>query len=344
MIRLNMMKLATVLFTLFLVFSSLSADAARRLGGGGSMGKQSSNVTQRQQNATPAQNTNQVQNANKPNVAGQAPNTPTPAAPKSRLAGILGGVAAGLGMAWLFSSLTGGAGGAMGGAIGSILMLALLAGAAFMLWNLYKRSKQSSQANYAFAGAARSSSPASTSYNPSHVGNDASARPWENQSTKFESSNSGSMIGAGINQTAAAGFNSLSGSQSWGIPADFDTAGFITAAKRNFALLQAAWDKSDVDTLRAMMTDEMASEIKNQLASRAKDASGVAYKTEIMSLDAQLLGIEDLGDEYLASVEFNGVIQETPFEGPQPFREVWNMSKAKTGSSGWLVAGVQALQ
>lgn len=341
MIRLNMMKLATVLFTLLLVFSSLSAEAARRLGGGGSMGKQSSNVTQRQQNAGPAQNTNQVQNTNKPNVAGQAPNTPTPAAPKSRLAGILGGVAAGLGMAWLFSSL---GGGALGGAIGSILMIALLAGAAFLLWKMLSRSKQSSQGKYAYAGAASSASPAPTSYNPSHVGNDASARPWENQSTKFESSNSGSMIGAGLNPTATTGFNSLSGSQSWGVPVDFDTAGFISAAKRNFALLQAAWDKSDVDTLRAMMTDEMASEIKNQLASRAKDASGVAYKTEIMSLDAQLLGIEDMGDEYLASVEFNGVIQETPFEGPQPFREVWNMSKAKTGASGWLVAGVQALQ
>lgn len=338
MIRLNMMKLATVLFTLFLVFSSLSAEAARRLGGGGSMGKQSSNVTQRQQNATPAQNTNQVQNANKPNVAG-----PTPAAPTKRPWGaMLGGIAAGLGMAWLFSSL---GGGALGSAIGSILMVALLAGAAFLLWKMFSRSKQSSQGKYAFAGAGAASS-APTSYNPSHVGNDASARPWENQNSKFESSNTGSMIGAGLNANANTntGFNSLSGSQSWGIPADFDTAGFISAAKRNFTLLQAAWDKSDVDTLRAMMTDEMASEIKNQLASRAKDASGVAYKTEIMSLDAQLLGIEDLGDEYLASVEFNGVIQETPFEGPQPFREVWNMSKAKTGSSGWLVAGVQALQ
>lgn len=77
MIRLNMMKLATVLFTLFLVFSSLSAEAARRLGGGGSMGKQSSNVTQRQQNAAPTQNTNQTQNANSPNVAGQTPAAPT---------------------------------------------------------------------------------------------------------------------------------------------------------------------------------------------------------------------------------------------------------------------------
>lgn len=341
MIRLNMMKLATVLFTLFLVFSSLSAEAARRLGGGGSMGKQSSNVTQRQQNTIPAQNTNQVQNANKPNVAGQ-----TPAAPTKRPWGaMLGGIAAGLGMAWLFSSL---GGGALGGAIGSILMIGLLVGAAFLAWKMFQRSKQSSKGNYAFAGAASSASPATTAYNPNHVGNDASARPWESQSSKFESANSGSMIGAGLNANANAnvnnGFSSLSGSQSWGVPTDFDTAGFIAASKRNFTLLQAAWDKSDVDTLRAMMTDEMASEIKNQLASRAKDASGVAYKTEIMSLEAQLLGIEDLGDEYLASVEFNGVIQETPFEGPQPFREVWNMSKSKMGASGWLVAGVQALQ
>ena len=61
-------------------------------------------------------------------------------------------------------------------------------------------------------------------------------------------------------------------------------------------------------------------------------------------LDAQLLGIEDLGDSYLASVEFNGMIREEPSAGPSPFREVWNMSKSRSGGSGWLVAGVQALQ
>ena len=30
--------------------------------------------------------------------------------------------------------------------------------------------------------------------------------------------------------------------------------------------------------------------------------------------------------------------------GPSPFREVWNMTKPVSGTSGWLVAGVQALQ
>jgi predicted lipid-binding transport protein (Tim44 family) len=55
------------------------------------------------------------------------------------------------------------------------------------------------------------------------------------------------------------------------------------------------------------------------------------------------LGIEELATEYMASVEFSGMIREEESVGPAPFREVWNMTKAKNGG-GWLVAGVQALQ
>jgi predicted lipid-binding transport protein (Tim44 family) len=46
----------------------------------------------------------------------------------------------------------------------------------------------------------------------------------------------------------------------------------------------------------------------------------------------------------MVSVEFSGMIREEPSAGPSPFREVWNMTKPKSGNSGWLVAGVQALQ
>ena len=63
---------------------------------------------------------------------------------------------------------------------------------------------------------------------------------------------------------------------------------------------------------------------------------------ELVEVDG--LGIEDLGDGYMASVEFSGLIREEPSSGPSPFREVWNMTKLKDGRSGWLVAGVQALQ
>jgi predicted lipid-binding transport protein (Tim44 family) len=61
-------------------------------------------------------------------------------------------------------------------------------------------------------------------------------------------------------------------------------------------------------------------------------------------LEALLLGIEQLPGEYMASVEFSGLIREERSAGPSPFREVWNMTKPDNGSTGWLVAGVQALQ
>jgi predicted lipid-binding transport protein (Tim44 family) len=140
------------------------------------------------------------------------------------------------------------------------------------------------------------------------------------------------MIGAALN-----------GSQTWGIPADFDVAGFVSAAKRNFVTLQDAWDRSDMAMLSSMMTDTMVAEIRSQLAERESQFPGQPNKTEVVMLEAQLLGIEEQADVYLASVEFNGMIREDAASGPSSFREVWNMSKSKQGG-GWLVAGVQALQ
>ncbi len=141
------------------------------------------------------------------------------------------------------------------------------------------------------------------------------------------------MIGAG-----------LTPAQGWSVPADFDSTGFLNAAKANFVSLQAAWDKSDIGALRAMMTDEMLEEINTQLADREGHTGGPANHTEVVMIEAKLLGIEDLGQGYMASVEFSGMIKEDPASGPNPFREVWNMTRTKSGNSGWLVAGVQALQ
>ena len=132
--------------------------------------------------------------------------------------------------------------------------------------------------------------------------------------------------------------------QSWSVPGAFDAPGFVATAKRNFMTLQEAWDRADIGTLRSMMTDEMLQEIRSQLAEREKHLAGQRNQTDVVMLDAQMLGIEDLGHDYMASVEFSGLIREQPSAGPSPFREVWNMTKPKDGSAGWLVAGVQALQ
>jgi len=247
---------------------------------------------------------------------------------------MLGGLAAGLGLAWLANSL------GLGGAFGQFLMFALLAMAIMAAIGFFMRRRNgTSNRPLAFQGAGAPAEQAMPPrpYNPDHVGNDASARPWERNTAAFEAGRQGQGSGVQIG-------SGLAGSQTWGVPAGFDTEGFLAAAKRNFVTLQEAWDRGDVASLRSMMTDEMLEEIKSQLSEREKQQGGVPNKTEVVMLEAQLLGIEDLGQDYMASVEFSGMIREEPGAGPSPFREVWNMTKPKVGSRGWLVAGVQALQ
>lgn len=308
---------------------------AKRMGGGSSLGRQSSNVTQRQATppAAPArQQTAQQQQPGQTNAA--------PAKKPSGVGAMLGGLAAGLGLAWLASSL------GLGEGFANILMIGLLVMAGLAIFRMVKRRSQAASASgagaapFAFQGNAPVPAAAGDVFNPPQykpekVGNDASARPWEQfgqAAPVAGAAAGGSMIGS-----------ALSGAQTWGIPADFDTEGFITAAKRNYLSLQAAWDAGDLATLRSMMTDEMLSEVRQQLAEREAEADGAANINEIEGLEAQLLGIEDQGDVYLASVEFSGMSREEQGAGLSPFREVWNMAKPKSGNGGWLVAGLQAL-
>jgi predicted lipid-binding transport protein (Tim44 family) len=340
-------KLMTLMLAGVMALGSLNAEAARRMGGGKSVGQQSNQVTKRdaapQTPAAPAQNAAPA-NAAKPAAA------PAAAAPKKPWGAMLGGLAAGLGLAWLASSL------GMGEAFGNILMALLIGVAVLAVIGMIMRarrggaSQMGGNSGLAYQGAGASAENPATykQYSPQNVGNDASARPWEGQNTRFDSSaasqSTGSMIGSGIGSGLnSSTTDSLSGSQTWGIPAGFDVDSFITAAKRNFVTLQDAWDRSDISALRSMMTDAMVVEIRNQLSEREAQFPGQPNKTEVVMLDAQLLGIEEQADAYLASVEFNGMIREDAASGPSPFREVWNMSKSKQGG-GWLVAGVQALQ
>ena len=337
-----MKKLGSFLLVCAMALVSVQADAAR-IGGGKSMGRQSNNVTQREAASpapgAPAQNANNA--AARPGAA-----APAAAAPKRPWGAMLGGLAAGLGLAWLAHSL------GLGAAFGNILLIGLLVLAAVVIWRVIaSRSKPagSRQGGFAFEGAggpANAGAPAQ--YSPGNVGNDASARPWERQNASFDTASAASG-GSSMAGAAGAGAGSmigsaLAGAQSWGIPAGFDSEGFLTAAKRNFVTLQDAWDRNDISTLRSMMTDSMVGEIQSQLAERETHTGSQPNKTDVVMLDAKLLGIEEAPDAYLASVEFSGMIREDASAGPSPFREVWNMTKSTDGRGGWLVAGVQALQ
>jgi predicted lipid-binding transport protein (Tim44 family) len=319
-----MMKFFSMMLVCSMVLSSTDA-LAKRMGGGKSFGKQSNQVTQR--DATPPAN-----NAAPASPAAQpgAVNRPANAAPASRPWGaMLGGLAAGLGLAWLASSL------GFGEGFGQVLMLLLAGVAIWLVVRMVMRSRQSNSGGMAYQGATAAQAP--RNYNSNNVGNDASARPWESNQTPFSaapaSASGGSMIGS-----------ALGGQQTWGVPAGFDVDGFIAASKTNFMTLQAAWDRGDISSLRSMMTDEMLAEIKTQLADREQASAGQPNVTEILALDARLLGIEELDDMYMASVEYNGLSREDAASSPSPFREVWNITRPKNGPGGWLVAGVQALE
>lgn len=326
------MKSWTLVLAIVLALTGLNAEAARRMGGGKSVGQQSSNVTQREATRAP---TAPAQNA----ATAPAPTPPAAMpAPKRPWGAMLGGLAAGLGLAWLAHSL------GMGEGFGQLLMFGLLALGVMMAVGWFMRRRQAGATGHtgplAYQGAAGAGTSTSSpsSYRPENVGNDASARPWERNTTTFDAAGaapqaSGSMIGS-----------ALLGSQNWGVPAGFDAEGFLKAAKANFVTLQAAWDVSDTKALRAMMTDDMLAEIQGQLGERDAQAGVPGAKTDVVMLNAELLGIEERASDYLASVEFSGMIREDPSAGPSPFREVWNMTKPKAGGAGWLVAGVQSMQ
>ena len=210
---------------------------------------------------------------------------------------------------------------------GIIVVLALAALAALWWWWRRREADTSLGPAMAFAGAGAGAGAATAprQYSPMNVGNDASARPWENSA---------------LPELSDLPPEAVSPPQ----PDDFDRGAFLEASKANFVLLQQAWDRADIPALRAMMTADMASLIQGQLAAREQAADVAVKQSEVVMLEAKLLGIEDLAAAWMASVEFSGLLREEPSSGPNPFREVWSITRPKGADAAWLVAGVQALQ
>ena len=125
----------------------------------------------------------------------------------------------------------------------------------------------------------------------------------------------------------------------WGVPGDFDQEAFLRHAKASFIRMQAAWDRGDTNDLREFTSPEVFAELKMQIQERG----GATDFTDVVTIDGQLLGIETTATDYLASVQFNGMIRSAPNAPAEPFVEVWNMSKPLSGQGGWVLAGIQQL-
>lgn len=118
-----------------------------------------------------------------------------------------------------------------------------------------------------------------------------------------------------------------------------DVEDFLHVARQSFVRMQAAWDAADLRALAALTTEQLLVDLQDQLAARGPGPNC----TEVLKLDARLLGIEEMAEAFVASVEFSGLIRERLDDGAAPFRELWLLANLKTAGRGWRLARVQAL-
>ncbi len=299
------LSLIAVVLTLGISTLALDAEAAKRMGGGKSMG------TQRNASPDKAPGT----------TAAQAPAAAAAAAPAAAAAskrswmGPLAGLAAGLGLAALASHL------GFGDELASMVMFGLLAFGIMAAVGFFMRKRAQARQG----GAANQDGLAYAGANPQ---GDASAQP--SQAYKVAMPAGGSMIGSALGGSPATAGT---------LPADFDAAGFERNAKVNFIRLQAANDAGNVEDIRQFTTPEMFAELKMALAERGT----ATQKTDVVSIEAKVIDVEEDADRYVVSVRFDGVLRDDSGSADESFSEVWHLTKSRQANSGWLLSGIQQI-
>ena len=326
----RLLSLLAVVFTLGLSTVAMDADAAKRMGSGKSLG------TQRQATADKAPPAASPTAAAAPAAAGAAA-----ASPKRSWMGPVAGLAAGLGLAALASHL------GFGDELASMVMMGLLAAAVMVAIGFIMRKR-------AAARQAGTAGPGGMQYSHAGAGNATGAGRLEQGTPAYKvampaggqgnstGSAIGSTIGSGIGSGIGAAVGSAAVAGNTGaslIPADFDTAGFERNAKVNFIRLQAANDAGDLDDIRQFTTPEMFAELKLELADRGT----ATQKTDVVSIDARVIEVDEDSSRYLVSVRFTGVMRDGTSEPDEAFDEIWHLMKSRSGNSGWVLSGIQQM-
>ncbi len=187
------------------------------------------------------------------------------------------------------------------GALGGILMALLAAGAVMFLLSKFRKPSIQPSPAMQYAGA-------------------AGQAPAEN---RFEQ------------QPIAGGVKT--GAMLSNIPADFPIEPFIRSAKTSFIRLQAANDRKDLDDIREYTTAEMFAEIAMQINERDNSPQ----ITNVLSINAQLLEVQNEADYAIASVRMSGELSENKGAAGS-FDEVWHVQKnLRDDKAVWLLAGIQ---
>ncbi len=297
-------------------FALPTESEAKRLGGGRSSGLQ---------RATPDAPAKAAPGA--PAQPAATPGTPgTPAATPAAAAGATGaaaaagkrswlgpvaGLAAGLGLVALMSSL------GLGAEFADFIMLALLAVVAVVVIRMLMRR---------FAGGGNNAAaPQGMRYTA------AGGAPEPSFQRGSSPMPAPVVIGSALQPAQ------VTGSTGAVLPADFDAAGFERIAKTIFVRMQAANDSANLDDLRGFTTPELFAELRVDLLDRGP----AAQHTDVLDLQTQVLDVADEGDRQIVSVGFTGRVREADGAEPEAFDELWHLVRPADGSRNWAIAGIQ---
>jgi predicted lipid-binding transport protein (Tim44 family) len=302
-----------------LLMTSFDAEA-RRMGGGKSFGRQSSNITQQRQAVTPPAARSAPSAAAAAPAAGAAGATAARSG-MSKWLGPVAGIAAGLGIAALLSHL--GLSGAFLEMMSSLVLIGLVVFAViFLVRKLRDSGAGGAMRKQAAAGPGPERAPQAPETTQRNM--------WR------QSGPAAAPASVAARPAAAAPVPAAPVDEKWFIPADFDTSAFLGNAKSQFIAIQGLWDSGDLEKLHDYLTDDLVAEIKPQMLER----DGTT-QTEVVLLNAELLGIEKVSDGHLASVRYSGMLREAKNTEAFRFEEVWNLYKAE--DAGWLLAGIQQI-
>ena len=250
------MKFLTALLAvaaMSLGLAPIDAEAAKRLGGGKSLGMQRQATPPAAPAAAPGK---------APATAGGAP----AAAPKRSWMGPIAGLAAGLGLAALASHL------GFGEELASMMMMGLLAVAVIAVIGFIMRKRAMAGAGSAGNNGLR--------YAGAGTGPTSMARNMHDMNPPGSSSANPVAAMSQSGHAPSAGRN----------PADFDAVGFARNAKVNFIRLQAANDAGNLDDIKEFTTPEMFAEIKMDISERngaTQTTDVVSINADVIDVEEQ---------------------------------------------------------
>jgi predicted lipid-binding transport protein (Tim44 family) len=118
--------------------------------------------------------------------------------------------------------------------------------------------------------------------------------------------------------------------------AGFDSMEFLRGAKAAYARVLQAYDERDFEDLSQFATPDAVEEFRRQVSSGPEKG-----KTDILLLEARMMGVDDEAGQTVASVAFEALLRDDPRQDtPRQVREIWHFAKPSgSAKATWKLTG-----